>query len=116
MNYVAAEPAVLSATRPRRILVIFDPAAGGNRRKALDAAVAGARALGCAITTYETSAPGDAEAIVRNTPPGAFDAIAAAGGDGTINEVVNGLRGKAIPLAIVPLGTANVLADEIGLK
>ncbi|NJL18655.1 MAG: hypothetical protein HC938_17355, partial [Nitrospira sp.] len=35
---------------------------------------------------------------------------------GTINEIVNGLRGKAIALGLIPLGTANVLADEIGLR
>jgi diacylglycerol kinase (ATP) len=43
------------------------------------------------------------------------DLILAAGGDGTINEVLNGLAESSLPLALLPLGTANVLAAEIGL-
>ena len=44
-----------------------------------------------------------------------IDLIVAAGGDGTINEVVNGLAGGELPLGIIALGTANVLAYEIGM-
>ncbi len=64
-----------------------------------------------------TRAKGDAEAMAAGLAPGAFDRLAVAGGDGTLNEVVNGLaRNRAAsPLAVIPLGTANVLANEIGL-
>ena len=100
---------------PRRILVIFNPAAGQNRRSRFDAVIAALRVLGCIVTVIETKAPGHAEEIARTVTVDDFDVIAAAGGDGTINEIVNGLPGKAIALGLIPLGTANVLADEIGL-
>lgn len=99
----------------RRVLVVFNPAAGRQRRPRLNAIVAAARAAGCIVTETETTAPGHAEAIARDVSPGDFDVIAAAGGDGTVNEVINGLQDKAIAIGVIPLGTANVLADEISL-
>ena len=48
--------------------------------------------------------------------PDQFDVVAIAGGDGTINEVLNGIDVNAPPVAIIPIGTANVLAAEIGLE
>ena len=47
--------------------------------------------------------------------PGQFDAIVAAGGDGTVHDVAEGLVGHSTPLGIIPLGTANVFAREIGV-
>lgn len=103
-----------TGARPRRILVIFNPAAGRARRARFEAIVRAARALGAEITVAETNAPGHGTQIARDA--GDFDVIAAAGGDGTVNEVINGLVGKTAALAVIPLGTANVLADEIGLS
>jgi YegS/Rv2252/BmrU family lipid kinase len=105
----------------RRILVVFNPAAGRNRRPRLEAVVVALKARGCAVTVRETKAPGHATTIARETSrtsdaANAVDVIAVAGGDGTINEVVNGLAGSTVALGVIPLGTANVLADEIGLK
>jgi diacylglycerol kinase (ATP) len=99
----------------RRILVIYNPAAGSARRARLDAIVDRATALGCTVRLAETTAPGHAEILARETGAADIDVIAAAGGDGTVNEVINGLKGKGLTLAVIPLGTANVLADEIGL-
>jgi YegS/Rv2252/BmrU family lipid kinase len=64
----------------------------------------------------KTAGPGDASRIVREEAAG-YDVVAVAGGDGTINEVANGLADvpSAPALAIIPFGTANVLAWEIGL-
>ena len=44
-----------------------------------------------------------------------FDLVCAIGGDGTVNETINGLAGSDVPLAIIPTGTVNVLAMELGI-
>ncbi len=103
-------------TARRRILVVANPAAGSGNGIRLSAIVKRIESHGAAVTLYETKAAGDAERFVRDTDHAAFDAIAAAGGDGTINEVLNGLPANAPPLAILPLGTVNVLAKEIALS
>ncbi len=58
--------------------------------------------------------PGEVERLAGQAEPG-FEAIVAAGGDGTISAVVNGLGGRAVPFGVLPLGSANVLAREIRL-
>ena len=126
-----------AATDPgRRLLIVYNPVAGRRRRARFESALARLRALGCVVTLRETAGPGDATALARAAVTGAAvtgaavtgaavtgdpDLVVAAGGDGTINEVVNGLvaapgsRPRLPPLAILPLGTSNVLAREIGL-
>ena len=101
---------------PRRILIIFNPAAGPARRRTerLRRVVAELERRGCMVAVRMTHAPGDALRLARDADP-AFDVIVAAGGDGTINEVANGVFAGSCPFAIVPLGTGNVLANEIGL-
>lgn len=101
--------------RGRRILVIFNPAAGRGRKRLSDV-LTRLETLGCRVTLRETTGPGDAGRIVRQESRG-YDVVAVAGGDGTINEAANGLAElpAAPALAIIPFGTANVLAWEIGL-
>ncbi|WP_255448484.1 diacylglycerol kinase family protein [Telmatospirillum sp. J64-1] len=108
----------MSRTSFRRVLVVFNPTAGRRRRKRLDAVLAGLTRRGCRVTLRETTCAGDAERIGRTVSTADFDVVAAAGGDGTVNELANGLaqaEGAVPPLAVIPLGTANVLAAEIGL-
>ena len=99
----------------RRLLIIHNPTAGRRPRRYLDRVIAALHARGTSVEQVETTHPGHGEAIARTVRPDRFDAVVAAGGDGTINEIVNGMARDALPLAIVPVGTGNVLANEIGL-
>jgi diacylglycerol kinase (ATP) len=105
---------VTGPSSERRLLIIFNPKAGARRRRRFEAVLAELRRLGCELTIRETGRRGDAEQLAASADPTRYDALVVAGGDGTINEAVNGLSAD-LPLAIVPLGTANVLAAEIGL-
>lgn len=105
----------------RRLLVIHNPTAGRRRRRRLDAVLHLLAEAGCTVTLVPTTKRGDAEDFAATAIADRVDLLVAAGGDGTLNEVANGLaRRRALglpplPMAIVPLGTANVLAAEIGL-
>jgi YegS/Rv2252/BmrU family lipid kinase len=100
----------------RRILIIFNPIAGSRRKTFLNAVLAVLERQGCGVILQETKGRGDAEDLARAAArAGEWDVIAVAGGDGTVNEAANGLYGSDVPLAIIPMGTANVLAAEIGL-
>jgi lipid kinase YegS len=58
---------------------------------------------------------GDATVFAREAAASGVDAVIAAGGDGTVNEVVNGLSGFEVPLCIIPVGTANDFARQVGI-
>jgi diacylglycerol kinase (ATP) len=107
---------IASATAERRrLLVIFNPVAGRGARAKLERALATLAHRGVAVTLRETRAAGDAEIFAREASTVDFDGIVVAGGDGTVNEAVNGLADAALPMAVFPFGTENVLAREIGL-
>lgn len=101
----------------RRALVIHNPTAGRRRRALLEAVLRHLEARGMACDLRPTAGPGDATALAATSHRTAHDVVIAAGGDGTVNEVATGLLRSAAPppLAVVPLGTANVLAVELGL-
>jgi YegS/Rv2252/BmrU family lipid kinase len=62
-----------------------------------------------------TSRAGDAEALAKRAVQEGFGRIVAAGGDGTVNHVANGIAGSNATLGILPIGTVNVFAMELGL-
>jgi diacylglycerol kinase (ATP) len=64
------------------------------------------------LVTYEA---GDASALAADAARRGVDVVVAVGGDGTVNEVVNGLDGYDAPLGVIPVGTANDFARQVGI-
>ncbi len=102
--------------RRRRFLLIDNPTSGYGSRRLVAGVLAALEARGCVV---ERPADGRLErarvATMRTVDGRAFDAVIAAGGDGTIRLAAAALRGSDMALGIVPLGTGNVLAHEVGL-
>ncbi|MCR9178480.1 MAG: diacylglycerol kinase family lipid kinase [Alphaproteobacteria bacterium] len=118
MPWAAAADPIDTLERRQKILMIFNPTAGGARQRLLRNVVSRLEQAGAEVSLRPTTKAGDAETFARDAARNQTDSpdlVVAAGGDGTINEVVNGLAGSALPLAILPMGTANVMAAEIGL-
>ena len=102
--------------RRSRFLIIHNPIAGRRRRGLLRAVMRELESRGCTVSERVTGTAGDGAILARDASPNDFDMVVAAGGDGTINEVVNGLEGSDVPFGLIPVGTANVLSTEIGLR
>lgn len=107
----------LTNTAGVRICVIFNPTAKGEKakrfRRHLDLIAAE-----CALK--QTVAAGGARSLATQAVREGFDTVVAAGGDGTLNEVLNGIGDlpdgfERARLAVLPLGTVNVFARELGL-
>lgn len=67
------------------------------------------------VRVLATGGPGDATAMAARAVEEGFDVVVAAGGDGTVNEVLQPLVGSRAALAVLPLGTGNVWAHEVGI-
>ena len=94
------------------VFVILNPAARSERARGLREKI---QALDPDTVIRLTGGPGDAAALAREAAEAGYRTVVAAGGDGTINEVVNGLAGSDVCLGLLPLGTMNVFAAELGI-
>jgi diacylglycerol kinase family enzyme len=100
----------------RRFFLSANPGAGLTRSPLLVAVVRALLHAGAQLTITRPATIGAAREEVREAvASGRYDAILAAGGDGTIRQVAASLIGTGTPLGIVPTGTGNVLAHEIGV-
>jgi YegS/Rv2252/BmrU family lipid kinase len=115
---VASPPpsAALHAAAPfRRALIVANPTAGRGRAvKAARELASGLDALGVAAEVHLTRGRGDGRDRVRALEAGT-DLVIAVGGDGTLREVFDGLPDPALPVALLPMGTANVLSIQLKL-
>src|SRR5271167_3275961 len=109
-------------TRFHNALLIHNPSAGTGgsaRRRLLDQARRILSARGIEAELAETTGPGHATEIAQKAARDRRQLVITCGGDGTLNEVVNGLatlqNGHRVPLALLPGGTANILAKELNL-
>jgi diacylglycerol kinase (ATP) len=115
--FVLDSATVLAKHEAVRTCVIFNPSARGEKarrfRRHLDA-------IGTQCTLKLTTGPGDAQRLAAQAVGTGFDTIVAAGGDGTLNEVLNGIGDAPegfdrARLGILPLGTVNVFAREVAI-
>ncbi len=97
------------------MVIVFNPVAGRRRASLLWRVLDVLVANGVRLDLAETHRPGHAESRAREAVAAGETMVVAAGGDGTIAKVANGLMGSTARLGVIPLGTANVLAHELAL-
>ena len=112
----AAESSEAPPEALRKGVLVYNPKAGQrDRRPEMEALIGRMRARGLTLVNAPTTGPGHAAEIMQAFLPLKPDVALVCGGDGTVSEVVRGLDGSGIPLAILPGGTSNVLARELGI-
>ncbi len=102
----------------RRVALLDNPASGQltPRRKAIvQNTLTALHEAGIAVEHLVTDSPGSGAALAREAISRGCDAVVVCGGDGTIHEVLQCLVGTGVALGVVPLGTANALAADLGL-
>lgn len=100
----------------KRFLIVHNPNAGSGRRGLLRGVVVALEQAGAEATVVNALCEDHGREIASEAArTGRYDVVVAAGGDGTIRGVAAALRGSETPVGILPLGTGNVMASEIGL-
>lgn len=103
-----------------KLLLIFNPHASAGRARKLLPDILAALEASNDVDLLLTDGPGAASKLVAGTALGGYDGVVAAGGDGTLFEVLNGLYAhpveQRLPLGLVPVGTGNAFARDLGLQ
>ncbi len=96
-----------------KLFVIFNPAARGEKSQRIRRFLE--FKAGSSVTFAPTQQAGEARQLAARAVSEGCRVIVAAGGDGTINEVINGIGTSGVALGVLPLGTVNVFAQELGI-
>jgi diacylglycerol kinase (ATP) len=113
----------MSTRSPRRLLVLLNPRAGGGRGQVAQGRAAGVlRVEGVTLDVRHTESSDHARELAGTLPLEGLEGVGVVGGDGTLTGVVSGLMDRGAksadelpPLAVIPAGTGNALAHELGL-
>lgn len=103
----------------QRVALFYNPAAGRHverRRQVIESAAQVLREAGKEVYVEPTRGPGTAAVQVREVLDRKFDTVVIAGGDGTINDALQGLAGTDAVLGVIPMGTGNVLAHDLAIS
>jgi diacylglycerol kinase (ATP) len=108
--------AMRAIRRMQKATILFNPNSGARRReRELDEAIGILRAAGVRTELTVCRSSEEATMNARFAVAGGSDTVFACGGDGTIHDVIQGLAGTPVALAILPFGTANALAHDLGV-
>lgn len=103
--------------KTEKIFLIVNQYAGHKEgAKAVEIVIPFLRKNGCIVEFACTESPGHATELASKASADGFDLVVAVGGDGTVNEVAQGLIGTNTPMGIVPMGSGNGLARELGIS
>lgn len=105
-------------SQKRSAILISNPRSGRPGARRVDEEASFCRQLksrGVKVEVVQTSGPGDANCLAKQAASEGWREVIVSGGDGTINEALQGLAGADVRLAVWPRGTANVLARELRL-
>ena len=102
----------------QRVALIYNPVSGqysARRAAAVQDALAVLRGAGVSAEVFESATPGGAMAHAEEAIRQGCDTVLACGGDGTVHAILQSLVGTPMALGVIPLGTANALAADLGL-
>jgi YegS/Rv2252/BmrU family lipid kinase len=102
----------------RKVALIYNPVSGQlspRRAAAIEQAQVLLRTAGIAVEAHQTTSPDSATKLARQAVEEGCDTVLACGGDGTVHAILQSLAGTDVALGVIPLGTANALAADLGL-
>jgi YegS/Rv2252/BmrU family lipid kinase len=108
---------VMNTSKAEKIFLIINRFAGhGKGESVVDIVVPFLKKNGCEVAYSFTQYPGHATELATKASKEGFDLVVAVGGDGTVNEVAAGLISSGTVMGIIPMGSGNGLARELGLS